>query len=307
MATTSVPFTFSNPVAGVGQNADATQVNANFAALVNFINAEVVQRDGSIAFTAIPTLPASDPTLANQAARKAYVDSVVTSGTAVVANGAITTAKLADDAVTSAKILNGTIVSADLADGAVTVGKLAAGSVSNAKLAAGLVIPVVCTSSTRPSSVAGMVIFETDTSRLRVYSGSAWLLVYGLMGVDATASFSSLSNGNTHTLTFQTENFDSDSMFTPNTTTFGIAENGTWAFTLDFNFTAGTPVGGFGTTLKLATSTRVFDVQVANNTDQSFSIVWPMASNHTFTVQIVNASGGPLSGTAVVGYRWLGR
>lgn len=75
MATAAVTYTFAN-----GTNADGTQVNANFTSVVNFLNTETVQRDASIAFTAIPSLPATDPTTDNQAVRKAYVDNHTPAG-----------------------------------------------------------------------------------------------------------------------------------------------------------------------------------------------------------------------------------
>ena len=78
MATASVNYVFAN-----GTNADGTQVNANFNSVLNFVNTELIQRDASIAFTAIPTLPATDPTLDNHVARKRYVDLLIPAGTIV--------------------------------------------------------------------------------------------------------------------------------------------------------------------------------------------------------------------------------
>jgi microcystin-dependent protein len=75
MATAAVTHTFAN-----GTNADGTQVNSNFTSVVNFLNTEVVQRDASIAFTAIPSLPATDPTTDNHVVRKAYVDNLMPAG-----------------------------------------------------------------------------------------------------------------------------------------------------------------------------------------------------------------------------------
>lgn len=75
MATASVTYVFAN-----GTNADGTQVNANFTSVLNFLNTEVIQRDASIAFTSIPTLPATTPTLDNHAVRKAYVDAFIPAG-----------------------------------------------------------------------------------------------------------------------------------------------------------------------------------------------------------------------------------
>ena len=101
----------------------------------------------------------ADPTLAQDAATKNYVDTSISTnatpdatttvkgkvqlagdltGTAAspaVATGAITTAKLAADAVTSAKITDGTIVVGDLADDAVETAKIKDANVTTAKLA----------------------------------------------------------------------------------------------------------------------------------------------------------------------------
>lgn len=60
-----------------GDPSDVTQINTNFSDLVTFLNTYVVQKDGSVAFTGIPTLPGSDPTSNNQATRKLYVDNKV--------------------------------------------------------------------------------------------------------------------------------------------------------------------------------------------------------------------------------------
>lgn len=52
----------------------SAEVNQNFDNLYNYINSEVIVRDGSMAFTAIPSGPGTDPISSNQFARKAYVD-----------------------------------------------------------------------------------------------------------------------------------------------------------------------------------------------------------------------------------------
>jgi microcystin-dependent protein len=75
MATAAVSNIFSN-----GSNADAVQVNSNFTSLVNFLNTEVITRDAAIAFTAIPSGPATNPTLDNQFTRKYYVDNLTPAG-----------------------------------------------------------------------------------------------------------------------------------------------------------------------------------------------------------------------------------
>lgn len=73
MASVTIPFTFTN---GAGNTADATQVNSNFTAIANFVNSDLIQRDGTVAMTQ-PLSLSGDPTLAAHAARKAYVDAQV--------------------------------------------------------------------------------------------------------------------------------------------------------------------------------------------------------------------------------------
>ena len=69
MSTLSVTNTFANDT-----TADADEVNANFTDIVDYVNSDVIVRDGSIAFTAVPTGPNTDPSSANHLARKSYVD-----------------------------------------------------------------------------------------------------------------------------------------------------------------------------------------------------------------------------------------
>lgn len=69
MATASVTHALSN-----GITADGTQLATNFTDLVNFCNQQVVHKDGSVSMTGLLTLHAADPSTANHAARKSYVD-----------------------------------------------------------------------------------------------------------------------------------------------------------------------------------------------------------------------------------------
>lgn len=52
----------------------ASEVNQDLDDLFDFVSNEVPHTDGTNAFTVAPALPAVDPSSANQAARKAYVD-----------------------------------------------------------------------------------------------------------------------------------------------------------------------------------------------------------------------------------------
>lgn len=82
MATVSVTNTFVDATP-----AEAAEVNQNFADLVAFIQNNCIQRDGSLAFSAVPSGISSDPTTANEFTRKAYVDRMIPVGTIVMAGG----------------------------------------------------------------------------------------------------------------------------------------------------------------------------------------------------------------------------
>lgn len=57
-----------------GTDIESAESNQNFDDIINYVNGEVIVRDASKAFTAIPTGPGVDPTSDNQFARKKYVD-----------------------------------------------------------------------------------------------------------------------------------------------------------------------------------------------------------------------------------------
>lgn len=82
MATASVTHAFANAT-----TADATQVNTNFTDLTTFLNTNVVHKDGAVAMTGQLSLPASNPSTDNQAARKYYVDRIVPIGTVLMFSG----------------------------------------------------------------------------------------------------------------------------------------------------------------------------------------------------------------------------
>ena len=69
MSAVSKTYTFTP-----GTDIQSAQANQNFDDLVNYTNTEVIVRDGSKAFTTTPSGPGTDPTSANQLARKQYVD-----------------------------------------------------------------------------------------------------------------------------------------------------------------------------------------------------------------------------------------
>ena len=72
MTTVSVSNSFV-----AGTDIESAEVNQNFDDLTGYLNSEVIVRDASVAFTAIPSGPGTDPTNGNQFTRKQYVDNAV--------------------------------------------------------------------------------------------------------------------------------------------------------------------------------------------------------------------------------------
>lgn len=107
MATLNIPNSFTN-----GTPANANEVNANFTAVKSFVEASLVQADGS-----------------------------VKAGTGAITDGAVTAAKLGTDSVTTVKILDSNVTTAKIADSNVTTVKIADSNVTTAKVADAAITP----------------------------------------------------------------------------------------------------------------------------------------------------------------------
>ena len=146
-----------------------------------------------------------------------------------------------------------------------------------------------CTSSTRPSpATLGQIILETDKNRVRIYNGTSWLLVSGAQAVSASTVGFVATNATTPTLTFATENYDTDAFFTAGGSTFTIPEDGTYAVTLRLTQTAGKDfVQGFGSYARInAPGTNYFYLPPSTHLPNIISetYVIPFSAGNTFDV-----------------------
>lgn len=122
------------------------QVNANFDDIVSFLNTNVVHVDGSKAMTAQLELPSADPTTANQATRKSYVDALNSSQAT-----AITNAQNTANAALPSSYINGGIALNVTSNGA---GDVAVNHGLGAEPRAVVIIPYVPGGATLPWQVA---------------------------------------------------------------------------------------------------------------------------------------------------------
>lgn len=96
---------------------------------------------------------------------------------------------------------------------------------------------ITCTSSTRPASPnEGMTIYETDTDRLLVWDGSAWIRIgwsttAGRSGFQVRRNASqTIATDTTTQISFDTEDFDSDAGFSATSATVTCQVSGLWNF-----------------------------------------------------------------------------
>lgn len=308
MATVSIPYTFVNG----SQNADATQVNSNFSTLASFLNTEVIQRDASVAFTQIPTLPSTTPTNANHATRKGYVDSFFPVTSANIADGAIVNADVnASAAIAYSKLaLTNSIVNADVsATAAIAYSKLnLAGTLVAADFAAAAKPIVICTSTTRPTTgvVEGQLIYETDTDRIYVATAATptWQLVHGEVAATGTRTAGlAIANGGSPTLTYTAET-DPDGLLSTGTGIFTAPHTGLYACTINVSVSSGSMADGFGSTITLQ---NVGWRNQLLGSETTVSLITRIAATNTVTWQITNATGGTLTYIYSAEWRWIGR
>jgi len=170
------------------------------------------------------------------------------------------------------------------------------------------------TSSTRPASpVAGQMIWETDTQRVRIWNAttSVWQLVSGAQGVSATGTgiIGTSSPTSTITLTYATENYDTDNFFTAGGSTFTMPEAGTYSVTVRLTQTAGnTFVAGFGSYGNIIAPSGNYYLPASTHLNNYIgeTYVIPFAAGNTFTVQFTNGSSNTITFDANVVVRRIG-
>jgi len=164
---------------------------------------------------------------------------------------------------------------------------------------------IICTSSTRPASpFAGQQIYETDTSKSLIYNGTAWVspqaqTVPPLCRAYQSAN-TSIPNNSTTTLSYNAENYDTDSMHstTTNTSRITIVTAGVYAITAgivwDINATGIRVIN-----LRINAATNIAFATQTNNgasnfTEQTVSTHYSLAAADYVETTVYQNSGGAL-------------
>jgi hypothetical protein len=216
-------------------------------------------------------------------------------GDVTAAAGSNTTA-IAADAVGAAELADGAVaVTANLVDGIVT----------QAKLATGMRAPVTCTAATRPGSPAeGDIIYETDTDRVLIYTGAAWVRVAWNTAAARTgitlrrAAVQTVATTSVTNVSFDTEDFDSDGFIAVTSATVTVPANLGGLYSLSLLVS-----GALGGTefRRFAQITADGDVYRAGDQLEdmhSVALTRPLDAADVVTCQYFQQSGGDMSVTA---------
>ena len=171
MATLTIPNTFV-----ASTSAASAEVNANFSAIKSFIDGEVIQKDASVAFTALISGPSSDPTSNNHLARKKYVDDLVSGlsstyapishnhAASAITSGTLDANRLPNHSATL--LTSGTLPAARLPNHSANL--LTSGTVSNGRLPS-TISGKTSIGATTLDAEGGTVEFEGDTDNTLDY------------------------------------------------------------------------------------------------------------------------------------------
>jgi hypothetical protein len=89
--------------------------------------------------------------------------------------------KIPSSAITDDKIASGAVTATKINNSAVSSTKIVNGSIDQSKCAANTSLFTLTTSSARsidvPSPFTGQLIYETDTTRIKAWTGSTWLSI----------------------------------------------------------------------------------------------------------------------------------
>lgn len=181
----------------------------------------------------------------------------------------------------------------------------------------------VCTSSTRPTGNAlyeGVRIYETDTDRILIYTGSAWVRVGHTLAAGRTGAALRRANtqsiaagGSPKNISWDTSDFQSDSFVTVNATTgttltIPSGVGGLYSISWQISMASGTTFSRlFGQVTVGSVNYRVVLGGSTTETIISGSVTLPLAAADTFTVDVFQNNAGATAVNLNSAYLWAYR
>jgi len=170
-----------------------------------------------------------------------------------------------------------------------------------------------CASSTRPTGIEGRIIAETDTDRLMVYNGSAWVpkgwwSATGRVWVSLSDSAQSITTATATDITWGTEVADPDGWTSGGSATLTVPTGfgGLYLITSTATWASGT----LGTTPGVFILHNGTNVAGANGPTfgqtHTVTTAIALAATDTIKVQVYQNSGGSVNVSSVLRIVWLG-
>lgn len=168
-----------------------------------------------------------------------------------------------------------------------------------------------CTSATRPTGVEGRMIYETDTDRCWVYSGSAWVFqnyfsTAGRPGVILTDATQSIGVSSTTDITWGTEVSDVDGWTSGGSATLTVPSgwDGRYVISLSGSW-ASSPTTSSVAIVINGSSVAEGPGGVFNR--PATSVVRALAASDTIKCTAYQTSGGAINLDSRLEIAWLGR
>lgn len=167
----------------------------------------------------------------------------------------------------------------------------------------------VCTAATHPTGSEGRVIYETDTDRLLVYSGSAWVRISASSTAGRTgcvlrrAATQSISNTTDTAISWDTEDTDTDGFIavTSDTITVPAGLGGIYGLTTAVGY-ASNPGTNSNVRFIFTGASGDYRTSSANSTvayqNEGFGVIVALSATNTIKVQTFQSSGGANNATA---------
>lgn len=157
---------------------------------------------------------------------------------------------------------------------------------------------IVCTSATRPASPdTGTMIYETDTSRLLTYSGSAWVVIRGPVNFHALLNGVAGTSGGA-TLPFSRINTNTGSAYNSGTYTFTAPYAGDYWFRTQVQGRGVNPLQMYWNINGSTTNNRGVYCSVAGDSvGSNMELIRTCAAGDTVSVYYSLAAGDIYGGT----------
>lgn len=178
--------------------------------------------------------------------------------------------------------------------------------ISNYLPSSRLIQPGVCTSSTRPASpYEGQCIYQTDTNRFYYWDGSSWVYYAGDTPKCEVYRAASLTASSNTAITWDTENYDSDGMFTASSDTVTIKTAGVYAINIRDTY-SGLSTPAVPNILVNNVEQMAAEVYVSGSGRQWLNFQYRFAANDTLKYRVYFASGSGNNQYAKMTVTWIG-